>query len=95
MMKSFSLAPVCEDGEGDDTAVRPSSTFRMLNFFIFPPGSVDTTEDGAPETRLPGKDEDEEKEEGPRPLPSATPGCFKAPHTRLRAIGFERAPGIT
>ena len=58
MMKSFSLAPVCVDGEGDDTAVRPSSTFRMLNFFIFPPGSADTTEDGAPETRLPGKDED-------------------------------------
>lgn len=40
-MSSFSLDPSCGDGEGDDTAVKPSSTLRILNFFIFPPGASD------------------------------------------------------
>ncbi len=35
-MSSFSLAPSCGDVEGDDTAVKPSSTLRILNFFISP-----------------------------------------------------------
>lgn len=69
-MKSFSLAPACGDAEGDETAVKPSSTLRILNFFISLPVRLreeeeekGEEEDEAPETRSPVSGE-ELKEEG-------------------------------
>lgn len=55
-MRSFSFAPGCGDGEGDDTAVKPSSTLRILNFFIFPRCEWHGG-DAAPEARSPVNDE--------------------------------------
>lgn len=59
-MSSFSLAPSCGDEEGDDTAVKPSSTLRILNFFIFPPVR-ETEGDGSTESRSAVNDEGESR----------------------------------
>ncbi len=59
-MSSFSLAPSCGDVEGDDTAVKPSSTLRILNFFIFPPVR-ETEGDRSTESRSAVDDEGESR----------------------------------
>lgn len=59
-MSSFSLVPSCGDEEGDDTAVKPSSTLRILNFFIFSPVR-ETEGDESTESRSAVDDEGESR----------------------------------